>query len=68
MHADLSHGEAWIEGAAMEFLQRVSGGIERGVRTVLENPLLLIGLMVLSLLLKRFAAPNREGSGREPAI
>ncbi len=48
----------------MEFLERVSNGIERGVRIVLENPLLLIGLMALSLYLKRFAAPNRESSGR----
>lgn len=48
----------------MSLLERLSGSIERGVRTVLKNPFLLIGLMVLSLLLKRFAAPNREGSGR----
>ncbi|MGI8860426.1 MAG: hypothetical protein ACR2HO_09800 [Rubrobacteraceae bacterium] len=45
----------------MELLQRVSSGIERGVRTVLENPSLLIGLMVFSLLLKRFAAPTARG-------
>jgi hypothetical protein len=51
-------------GVEMEFLERVSNGIERGVRIVLENPLLLIGLMALSLYLKRFAAPNRESSGR----
>ncbi|MGI8910569.1 MAG: hypothetical protein ACR2JR_08450 [Rubrobacteraceae bacterium] len=48
----------------MSFLERLSGSVERGVRTVLKNPALLIGLMALSLLLKRFAAPNREGSGK----
>lgn len=55
-HADLSRSDR-------EFLERVSNGIERGVKTVLENPLLLIGLMALSLFLKRFAAPT----ARDPA-
>lgn len=45
----------------MDLLQRIGDLSVRGVATVLRNPVLLFGLMGLSLLLKKLAAPNREG-------
>lgn len=42
----------------MDFLTRLSEGVVRGTRAVLKNPLLLVGLMLISLLIKLLAEPD----------
>lgn len=46
----------------MQYLQWLSEKVVRGTTAVLKNPFLLVGLMVVSLLVKRLAAPDSEGS------
>lgn len=46
----------------MQYLEWLSEKVVRGTTAVLKNPFLLVGLMVVSLLVKRFAAPDSEGS------
>jgi hypothetical protein len=44
----------------LEYIERLLDGVVRGTTAVLKSPLLLVGLMIISLLVKRFAAPNTE--------
>lgn len=46
----------------MAFLEWLSEKVLRGTTAVLKDPFLLIGLMVMSLVVKRFAVPASEGS------
>jgi hypothetical protein len=50
--------------SGMRYLEWLSEKVVSGTTAVLKNPLLLVGLMVVSLLVKRFAAPGDEGSKR----
>ena len=45
-------------------MQGILDGLVKGTRAVLKSPFLLLGLMFVSLLVKRFSAPNKEGDGR----
>ncbi len=45
-------------------LERLSNKIESGARWFIQNPLLLLGLMVLFVLIKVFMSPDPEDSER----
>lgn len=45
----------------MNFLERLSDYVVRGTTAVLKNPLLLVGLMLISLLIKLLAEPDDPG-------
>jgi len=49
---------------SLKLLRRLSEKVVSGTTAVLKNPVLPFGLMAASLLLKRFATPNREGRSR----
>ncbi len=43
----------------MNFLERLSDYVVRGTRAVLKNPLLLVGLMLISLVIKLLTEPDK---------
>lgn len=48
----------------MSLVQKILDKVVQGTTAVLKNPFLLVGMMILSLLVKRLAAPDKEGNER----
>lgn len=52
------------ERNALSFVQKLLDRLMQGTTAVLKNPFLLVGLMLVSLLVKRLAASDKEGNER----
>ena len=61
MHPSAQRKRLPTKEEALRYVDLVAGGVERGTRTVLKNPLLLFGLTGVSLLTRLLFAPPNKG-------